>query len=103
MKNKKKSFYFQDYIDSEFINNKKIGGIKISLHRVNFLSFIFFILIIIFGIKVIYLSLSPHKNFYSKNESIKLCQRILMRFHVNITHYLILYFIEIRLNSHGVI
>jgi len=68
MKNKKKSFYFQDYIESEFINNKKIGGIKISLHRVNFLSFIFFILIIIFGIKVIYLSLSPHKNFYSKNE-----------------------------------
>ncbi len=68
MKNKKKGFYFEDYIDSDFINNKKISSIKVSLTRVNFLSCIFLILITIFGIKIIYLSLSTDKNLYSKNE-----------------------------------
>ena len=68
-KNKnKKSFYFEDYTESEIIhNNKNFNIVKISLNRVTFLSFIFFSLILIFSIKIIYLSLSPEKNFYSNN------------------------------------
>ena len=65
-KSEKKSFYFEDYTESEIFNNKKNSNIlKISLNRVTFLSFIFFSLILIFGIKIIYLSLSPEKYFYS--------------------------------------
>ena len=65
---KKKSFYFEDYTESEIIhNNKNFNIVKISLNRVTFLSFIFFSLILIFSIKIIYLSLSPEKNFYSNN------------------------------------
>ena len=65
---KKKSFYFEDYSDSDLIdNNNNSNSIKISLNRVTFLSFIFFSLILIFSIKIIYLSLSPEKSFYSKN------------------------------------
>ena len=68
-KNKnKKSFYFEDYTESEIIHsNKNLNIVKISLNRVAFLSFIFFSLILIFSIKIIYLSLSPEKNFYSNN------------------------------------
>ncbi len=66
MKNKKKTFYFEDYNDYEFSDSKKNNKIKISLNRVAFLSFIFFSLILIFGIKIIYLSLSPEKSFYKK-------------------------------------
>ena len=68
-KNKnKKSFYFEDYTESEIIhNNKNFNVVKISLNRVAFLSFIFFSLILIFSIKFIYLSLSAEKNFYSNN------------------------------------
>jgi len=71
MKNKKKSFYFEDYTESEISEQNKPSGIKVSLNRVTFLSFIFFSLLLIFSIKIIYLSLSPEKNFYrnsSKNE-----------------------------------
>ena len=57
MKKKKKSFYFHDYAASEFNHNNKTNIIKVSLNRVTFLSFIFFSLILIFGIKIIYLSL----------------------------------------------
>ena len=66
MKNKKKSFYFEDYTESELTDNKS-NTIKISINRVTFLSFIFFSLMVIFSIKVIYLSLSPEKIVYSKN------------------------------------
>ena len=67
---KKKSFYFKDYTESEIIHDdKNIHAFKISLNRVAFLSFIFFSLILIFGIKIIYLSLSSEKKFYT--ESIK--------------------------------
>ena len=68
-KNKnKKSFYFEDYTESEIIyNNKNFNIVKISLNRVAFLSFIFFSLIVIFSIKIIYLSLLSEKNFYSNN------------------------------------
>ena len=66
MKNKKKSFYFEDYTESELDNNKsKI--VKVLLNRVTFLSFIFFSLILIFSIKIIYLSLSPENGFYNNN------------------------------------
>ena len=67
MKNKKKSFYFEDYTESELNNNDKSKIVKVLLNRVTFLSFIFFSLILIFSIKIIYLSLSPEKSFYSEN------------------------------------
>ena len=68
MKNKKKSFYFDDYAESELNHNNKSNIIKVSLNKVTFLSLIFFSLIIIFGIKIIYLSLSPEKSFFSNNK-----------------------------------
>ena len=65
---KKKSFYFQDYTESEILgNNNNFNIKKISLHRVTFLSFIFFSLILICSIKIIYLALSPEKSFYTNN------------------------------------
>ena len=66
MANKKKSFYFEDYVESEFTDNSKFKNIKVSLNRVTFLSFIFFSLILIFSIKIIYLSLFPNKGLFSK-------------------------------------
>ena len=64
----KKSFYFDDYIESEFIDNiKKSNIVKVSLNRVAFLFIIFISLILIFGIKITYLSLSPEKSFYVEN------------------------------------
>ena len=66
MKNKKKSFYFEDYTESELYNENEVSGnIKISLNRVSFLFFIFVSLILIFTIKLTYLSLSPDKNIYT--------------------------------------
>ena len=67
MKNKKKSFYFDDYTESELNDNNKTNIVKVSLNKVTFLSFVFFSLMLIFGIKIIYLSLSPEKIFVSKN------------------------------------
>ena len=65
---KKKSFYFEDYSESDLIdNNNNSNIVKISLNRVTFLSFIFFSLILIFSIKIIYLSLSPENSFYNYN------------------------------------
>jgi len=65
---KKKSFYFEDYSESDLIdNNNNSNIVKISLNRVTFLSFIFFSLILIFSIKIIYLSLSPENSFYNNN------------------------------------
>ena len=65
---KKKSFYFEDYNESEILyNNTNFNISKISLNRTTFLSFVFFILLLICSIKIIYLSLSPEKNFYSNN------------------------------------
>jgi len=62
---KKKSFYFEDYNESELTEKNKSKIAKISLNRVAFLSFIFFSLILIFSVKIIYLSLSPKKSIYS--------------------------------------
>ena len=66
---KKKSFYFEDYTEHDFIeNNNNSNIVKISLNRVTFLYFIFFSLILIFCIKIIYLSLSQESNFYNINK-----------------------------------
>ena len=67
MRNKKKSFYFEDYPETELNDNNKSKTVKVLLNRVTFLSIIFFSLILIFSIKIIYLSLSPEKSIYSKN------------------------------------
>ena len=65
---KKKSFYFEDYTESDLVDNiNNPNIIKISLNRVTFLSFIFLSLILIFSIKIIYLSLSPENGFYNNN------------------------------------
>jgi len=74
--NKKKSFYFKDYSDTDlFNNNKSRHVIKTSFNRATFIFFIFLSLTFIFGAKIIYLSLSPEKfflidkknNFFPKN------------------------------------
>ena len=65
----KKSFFFEDYNESEILfNNIKNKNVKISLNRTTFLFFVFFSLIFIFSIKLTYLSLSspPEKNFFSQ-------------------------------------
>ena len=65
---KKKSFYFEDYNESEILDIKSNHhNAKISLNRVTFLSFIFFSIILICSIKIIYLSLSSEKKFYTIN------------------------------------
>ena len=64
---KKKSFYFQDYKEPEIIHNNNSNILNISLNRVTFLSFIFFSLMIIFSIKIVYLSLATEKNFYNND------------------------------------
>ena len=73
MKNKKKkikqkSFFFEDYTESEIIANKENNNLpKVSLNRITFLFFIFFSLVVIFSIKIIHLSLLSDKNFFSKD------------------------------------
>ena len=70
MKNKSKSFYFKDYRESEITDKYKNNNlVKVSLNKVSFLFFIFFCLIFIFGIKIIYLSLHPEKNFLSEKSN----------------------------------
>jgi len=65
---KKKGFYFKDYTESDIaVNNKDTKLVKVSLNRITFLSFIFFSMILIFSIIIIFLSLSPDKNFFSEN------------------------------------
>ena len=65
---KKKTFFFQDYKESEIgINAKRGNFTKISLNRTAFLFFIFISLISIFSFKIIYLSLSQEKNYYLLN------------------------------------
>ena len=65
---KKKSFFFKDYYEQD-INfddtNKKL--IKISLNRISFLFSLFFFLILIFSVKIIYLSLFPEQKLKSEN------------------------------------
>ena len=65
-KTKQKSFFFEDYRESEIINEKNKKKIKISLNRTTFLFFIFFSLIFVSSTKIIYLSLSSEKKIFSQ-------------------------------------
>ena len=66
----KKSFYFDDYTESEIIHKStQTKLVKISSNRVNFLFYTFFSLILIFSIKIIYLSLYPEKNYFLQKSS----------------------------------
>ena len=67
MKIKKKSFYFEDYTESELLENSKPNIVKVLLNRVSFLSLVFFTLMLIFSVKIIYLSLAKEKSYYSNN------------------------------------
>ena len=65
---RKKSFYFEDYKETELHDNKNnLNLLRVSINRVNFLFFIFFSLILIFSIKIIYLSLSAETVLFSSN------------------------------------
>ena len=60
---KQKSFFFKDYLESEnLFDTLSDKSIKIVPTRVSFLFYIFLSLILIFSIKIIYLSLFPEKN-----------------------------------------
>ena len=99
MKNKKKSFYFEDYTESEITDHNKASGIKVSLNRVTFLSFVFFSLLFIFSIKIIYISLSSEKNFYnniSKNEFAEKRRNIVDRHGSVLATNVILYDVGVR-------
>ena len=96
---KKKSFYFEDYTESDLIENqKKTNVIKISLNRVTFLSFIFLSLIIIFSIKIIYLSLSKENSFYNntKQNLVKQRRDIVDRYGSVLATNVILYDVGVR-------
>ena len=65
---KRKSFYFEDYTDSELLDiNKTSNTIRVLPSRVAFIFFIFICLVMIFSIKITYLSLSKQKNFNTLN------------------------------------
>ena len=65
-RSKKKSFFFKDYPESEIsFNNVDRKSIKVSLNRIAFVFVVFSSLILIFSIKIIYLSLFPEKNFFT--------------------------------------
>jgi len=73
---KKKGFHFTDYNESEFVNkNENHKKIKISINRVTFLFFIFTSIMLIFSIKIAYISLSPEKSIYSENIKKKLINK----------------------------
>jgi len=60
---KQKSFFFKDYLETENLFGALADkSIKIIPSRVSFLFYIFLSLILIFSIKIIYLSLFPEKN-----------------------------------------
>ena len=64
--NKQKSFFFKDYPETESTFEKiDNNSIKISPNRITFVFFIFSSLILIFSIKIFYLSLFPENNFFS--------------------------------------
>ena len=70
-KAKKKSFFFEDYTESQIIyDNKYSNYIKVSLGRVTILFFVFFSLIFIFCIKIVYVSLFQEKIFFSEKNSL---------------------------------
>jgi len=69
---KKKSFYFQDYTQSdEIITTNKNDAIKISLNRVSFIFLVILSLTFIFCTKIIYLSLNKNNLSISKKSNIE--------------------------------
>ena len=66
-RNKKKSFFFKDYTEAEITSDQTVSFIKISINRISFLFFIFFSLLLIFSVKIIYLSLLSDKVLTSEN------------------------------------
>ena len=74
--NKQKSFFFNDYNESEIILRKQnINIVKVSQSRITFLFFVFLGLIIIFFIKIIYLSSFPE--FSEKNLFLEIDQNFI--------------------------
>jgi len=70
---KQKSFFFEDYTESEILfHNKNFKPLKVSSSRIVFLFTIFLSLILIFSVKIIYLSLFPQKNIILNTVSPKL-------------------------------
>ena len=65
--NKKKSFFFKDYTEAEITSDQTVSFIKISINRISFLFFIFFSMLLIFSVKIIYLSLLSDKVLTSEN------------------------------------
>ncbi|MBD1150715.1 hypothetical protein IDH12_04970 [Pelagibacterales bacterium SAG-MED29] len=63
-----KSFYFEDYLDTNK-KNKKVKNSSISQDRVYLLFFLFFSLITIFSIKIIFVSLKNPEIYSKKNNS----------------------------------
>ena len=70
--NKKKSFFFEDYTESEVLFAKERNNLVAVLSsRVIFLFFFFISLSLVFSIKIIYLSLYPEKELSNKkNENL---------------------------------
>ena len=69
-KPKIKSFYFDDYSESEIVFSEKNKTFKVSLNRVTLLFFIFISVITIFCIKITYLSLySKNSTYLEKNSN----------------------------------
>ena len=68
---KQKSFFFEDYAESQIVSdvtkNSKLA--KVSINRASFLFIIFFSLILIFSIKIIYLSLFNQENYFPKKNN----------------------------------
>ena len=68
---KQKSFFFEDYAESQIVpdvtKNSKLA--KVSINRASFLFIIFFSLILIFSIKIIYLSLFNQENYFPKKNN----------------------------------
>ena len=65
--NKQKSFFFKDYTEAEIVSDQSTTSIKISSNRISFLFFIFLSFLLIFSIKIVYLSLLSDKVLVSEN------------------------------------
>ena len=63
---KNRSFYFEDYETStyEYIEQSKSSVVRLSLNRVSFVFFIFLVIAVVFGSKIIYLALIKKENYF---------------------------------------
>jgi cell division protein FtsI (penicillin-binding protein 3) len=64
------SFYFEDYLENNK-KNKKVENSNISQDRIYLLFFLFFSLIVVFSIKITFISLKNPEIFYHKNNSLQ--------------------------------